>query len=188
MLCGFVWVCGVCAGLWGSVRVCAGFLWGLWGFVRVLCGLCWVCVWVCAGFCGVYAGLCGFARRLRADGVEGVSERTAVPSLPSSGILFQGNSTVIGEPDLAAQAAAAMATPVSLRAPAPPPASRARSLVACAAAAGLMAELSSLQTVHNDERRCSSEKRQWREVQWHQSEKKKTQKGKLLMEDACLAV
>lgn len=137
-------------------------------------------------FVGIFVGLCGFARRLRADGVEGVSEGTAVPSLPSPGILFQGNSTVIGEPDLAAPAAAAMATPVSLRAPSPPPASRARSLVACAAA-GLMAELSSLQTVHNDERRCSSEKRQRREVQWHQSEKKKTQKGKLLMEDACLA-
>lgn len=42
-----------------------------------------------------------------------------------------------------------------------------------------MAELFSSQTVQNDERRCSSEKRQWREVQWQQSEKKKTQKGKL---------
>lgn len=153
--------------------------------------VCGVCVW----FVGIFVGLCGFACRLRADGVEGVSEGTAVPSLPSPAFFskagFPGSPTVIGEPDLAVQAEKVGGSCCHGNAclpprPLPPPHSRARSLVACAAA-GLMAELS-LQTVHNDERRCSSEKRQWREVQWYQSEKKKTQKGKLLMEDVCLAV
>lgn len=49
-----VQVCGVCAGLWGSVQVCGGLCWsvqvcaGLWVSVQVCGCLCWS-VQVCGG-------------------------------------------------------------------------------------------------------------------------------------------
>lgn len=103
MLWGFVWVCvglwglcrfvgfcagfcGACGGLCGFCVVCAGFV---YGFVRVSVG----CMRVCGCVCVVCGDFCGFVRvcvPAESCGVEGVSEGTAVPSLPSPGLLFQG--------------------------------------------------------------------------------------------------
>lgn len=106
---GSVQVCGVRCGFVrvsvGRLGVCASFVWFVLGLCMGLCGFLWGLCW----FVGIFVGLRGFACRLRADGVEGVSEGTAVPVFPAPAFFskagFPGSSTtVIGEPDLAAQA------------------------------------------------------------------------------------